>query len=849
MDIRNQFLKFFEEKGHKIYPSSPLVPEDPTLLFTNAGMVQFKPIFTGEQPAPNPPRACSSQLCLRAGGKHNDLENVGYTNRHHTLFEMLGNFSFGDYFKEKAIEYAWEFVTEVLKLPVDRLWISVHEKDREAEELWKRFVPADRIVKMGDKDNFWQMGETGPCGYCSEIHYDQGADKFNGPEDYLGGEGDRFLEIWNLVFMEFNRDASGKLTPLPKPSIDTGMGLERITAVKEGVPSNYETSIFRPLIKGVEELTGRPYSPGVEGASHRVIADHLRAVTFLTAQGVQFSNEGRGYVLRRILRRGVRHGYKLGLKEPFLYRLVDLLVEQMGGHYPYLKEEQERVKEVVKAEEERFFETLERGMKLFQEELARSTGPKFSGEVAFKLYDTFGFPVDLTQDMLREVGKEVDFAQFQKLMEEQRERARAHWKGSGAKGWHLKGLEGLPVNRFVGYTQLRGESKVLGLFNREGEQVSRLEGEGFILLEETPFYAESGGQIGDRGKLYRGEEEIGEVLDTQKVGEWNVSKVVLKKPVEVGEKVVAEVDSIRREIAKHHSATHLLHSALRQVLGDGVAQAGSLVTGERLRFDFTYPKPLTQAQLEEVEGLVNRVIAEGIEGEVLEMGLEEAKKIGAIALFGEKYRDKVRVVKFGEFSIELCGGTHVRNTGEIGVFYITKESGVSAGVRRIEAVAGLSGYRYGKGYRDLVEGLKREFKAKDLRKLIEGEREEVRKLRKQIKELEERAVGGIEPVEKGGLKFIIHRLDRVNLREVAGKLKGKVGEGVIFLAGENNGKVQLVALSTTDKFNAGELIRKFAPIVEGKGGGKADFAQGGGKNPEKIDQLLSAVKTHLLGES
>ncbi|MEO1942345.1 MAG: alanine--tRNA ligase, partial [Campylobacterales bacterium] len=668
MDIRNQFLKFFEQKGHKIYPSSRLVPEDPTLLFTNAGMVQFKPIFTGEQPAPNPPRACSSQLCLRAGGKHNDLENVGYTNRHHTLFEMLGNFSFGDYFKEKAIEYAWEFVTEVLKLPVERLWISVHQKDWEAEELWKRFVPAERIVKMGDKENFWQMGETGPCGYCSEIHYDQGADKFNGPEDYLGGEGNRFLEIWNLVFMEFNRDASGKLTRLPKPSIDTGMGLERITAVKEGVSSNYETSIFRPLIKGVEELTGRPYSPGVEGASHRVIADHLRAVTFLTAQRVQFSNEGRGYVLRRILRRGVRHGYKLGLKEPFLYRLVDLVVEQMGGHYPYLKEERERVKEVVKAEEERFFETLERGMKLFQEELSRSTGSKFSGEVAFKLYDTFGFPLDLTQDMLREVGKEVDFSQFQKLMEEQRERARAHWKGSGAKGWHLKGVEGLPVNKFVGYTQLKVESRVVGLFNQQGEQVPRLEGEGFILLEETPFYAESGGQIGDKGRLYRSGEQIGEVLDTQKVGEWNVSKVVLKESAEVGEKVVAEVDSIRREIAKHHSATHLLHSALRQVLGEGVAQAGSLVTGERLRFDFTYPKPLTQTQLEEVEGLVNRVIAEGVEGEVLEMELEEAKKIGAIALFGEKYREKVRVVKFGEFSIELCGGIHVRNSGEIGVF-------------------------------------------------------------------------------------------------------------------------------------------------------------------------------------
>lgn len=844
MDIRKEFLNFFKKKGHKIYPSSPLVPDDSTLLFTNAGMVQFKPIFTGEKPAPTPPRACSSQLCMRAGGKHNDLENVGYTNRHHTLFEMLGNFSFGDYFKEKAIEYAWEFVTEVLKLPKERLWITIHENDEEAGKIWQKFVPAERIVKMGDKDNFWQMGETGPCGPCSEIHYDQGADKFNGPEDYLGGEGDRFLEIWNLVFMEFNRDENGNLTPLPKPSIDTGMGLERITAIKEGVTSNYETSLFKPLIKGVEELTGRPYSSGVEGASHRVIADHIRAITHLTAQGVQFSNEGRGYVLRRILRRGVRHGYKLGLREPFLHKLVKIVVESMGTHYPYLKNEQTRVEEIVKAEEERFFETIDKGMKLFQEELKKVQGKKFSGAVAFKLYDTYGFPLDLTQDMLREVGKEVDIGEFNRLMEEQRNRARANWKGSGAQGWELKSGREISPNRFVGYTQLEVETEIEALFNENGEEVEELNGSGFVVLKETPFYAESGGQVGDTGTLYRKDEPVAKVVDTQKVGELNISKVEGAKGLKRGEKIKAVVDKLRRrEIAKHHSATHLLHSALRKVLGEHISQAGSLVESNRLRFDFTHPKPLTPTQLEEVEGLINRIIAQGIKGEVVEMPLEEAKKMGAMALFGEKYGEIVRVVKFGDFSVELCGGTHTSNTAEIGSFYITKESGVSAGVRRIEGVAGLSAYRYGKKYRDEVEQLKKEWKAKDLGQLLESQREEIKKLRKQIRELEERSVTDLQPMEKGGVKYIIHRLDGVNLREIAGKLKPKIGEkGVIFLAGENNGKVQLVALSTTPQISAGELIRKVAPIVEGKGGGKPDFAQGGGKNPGKIGELLQKVK-------
>ena len=431
MDIRKKFLEFFESKGHKVYPSAPLVPEDPTLLFTYAGMVPFKPIFTGEKPAPTNPRACSSQLCMRAGGKHNDLENVGYTNRHHTLLEMLGNFSFGDYFKEEAIEYAWEFVTEVLELPKDRLWITIHDSDDEAGKIWEKYVPKDRIVKMGDKDNFWQMGDVGPCGPCSEIHFDQGADKFNSPEDYLGGDGDRFLEIWNLVFMQYNRDESGKLTPLPKPSIDTGMGLERITAIKEGVISNYDSSIFKPLLEKIVEITGKEYFTDKRGASHRVIADHIRAAVFLTAQGVQFSREGRGYVLRRILRRGVRHGYLLGQREPFMYKIVDTLAAQMGEQYPYLTQKKEAVKDTIKLEEERFFETIDKGMQLFQEELNKTTGDTFSGEVAFKLYDTYGFPLDLTEDMLKEVNKKVDMPVFNTLMQEQKKRARANWKGSG----------------------------------------------------------------------------------------------------------------------------------------------------------------------------------------------------------------------------------------------------------------------------------------------------------------------------------------------------------------------------------------------------------------------------------
>ncbi|AZV45831.1 alanine--tRNA ligase [Nautilia sp. PV-1] len=845
MDIRKKFLEFFESKGHKVYPSAPLVPEDPTLLFTNAGMVPFKPIFTGEKPAPTPPRACSSQLCMRAGGKHNDLENVGYTNRHHTLFEMLGNFSFGDYFKEEAIAYAWEFVTEVLELPKERLWITIHDSDDEAGKIWEKYVPKERIVKMGDKDNFWQMGDTGPCGPCSEIHFDQGADKFNSPEDYLGGDGDRFLEIWNLVFMQYNRDENGKLTPLPKPSIDTGMGLERITAIKEGVTSNYDSSIFRPLLEKIVEITGKEYHTDKRGASHRVIADHIRAVTFLTAQGVQFSREGRGYVLRRILRRGVRHGYLLGQRAPFMYKIVDTLAEQMGEQYPYLLEKKESVKDTIKLEEERFFETIDKGMQLFEEELKKTTGDTFSGEVAFKLYDTYGFPLDLTQDMLREVNKQVDMKTFNTLMQEQKDRARANWKGSGDVKINLKDLEKVENNKFVGYEHTEYKTKVKALFDENMNMVDSLNGSGWVMLEETPFYSESGGQVGDKGELVKDGKAVAKVVDTKKFDDKNLSKVV-EAELKTGDEVLAKVDESRSEITKNHTATHLLHAALRKVLGEHVTQAGSLVEANRLRFDFTHPKALTKEELESIEEMVNRVIAKSIPGEVKEMSIDEAKKMGAMALFGEKYGDVVRVVKFGDFSVELCGGTHVNNTAEVNSFYIIKESGVSAGVRRIEAVAGFGAYKYAKGFRDLVEEIKSENKAKDLKVFVEKQKEEIKKLKTEIKELEKAAVKEIKPVSKDGINYIIERIDNANLREIATDLKGRVDNLVAFLAGENKGKVTLVAVSTIDSVKAGDLIKNYAPIVGGKGGGKPDFAQGGGKDAGKIDELIAKVKEDLI---
>ena len=576
MDIREAYLNFFASKGHEIIPSAPLVPNDATLLFTNAGMVPFKSIFTGEVPRPTPPIRTSCQTCIRAGGKHNDLDNVGYTARHHTFFEMLGNFSFGEYFKKDAIAYAWEFVTQVLKLPKDRLYVTVHESDNEAFALWEQHIAKERIYRFGDHDNFWQMGDTGPCGPCSEIFYDQGGEHFNTSEDYMGGDGDRFLEIWNLVFMQYERSSDGKLTPLPKPSIDTGMGLERVTAIMEGKFSNYDSSLFMPLIEEVAKLCGKPYVYE-SGASYRVISDHIRSVTFLLAQGTTFDKEGRGYVLRRILRRAIRHGYLLGIKEPFMYRLVDKVCELMGGHYAYLNEKKEAVKEQIRLEEERFLATIASGLELFESELAR-TKDIFSGEAAFKLYDTFGFPLDLTADMLREKGLKVDEAKFDELMSEQKARAKAAWKGSGdksAKGDFKALLEKFGENKFSGYEELERTSKVLALLDEDFKETQILKSgeQGWAMFDVTPFYAQSGGQAGDSGEIVG----TADVLDTQKFFGLNLSNVAVKKELKIGDTVKLKVSEQRAEIARHHSATHLLHSALRSVLGTHIAQAGSSV--------------------------------------------------------------------------------------------------------------------------------------------------------------------------------------------------------------------------------------------------------------------------------
>ncbi|EJO9685430.1 alanine--tRNA ligase, partial [Campylobacter jejuni] len=587
MDIRKAYLDFFASKGHEITPSSPLVPDDATLLFTNAGMVPFKSIFTGEIPRPNPPRKTSCQTCIRAGGKHNDLDNVGYTARHHTFFEMLGNFSFGDYFKEQAIAYAWEFVTEFLKLPKDRLYVTVHENDDEAFNLWQKHIQKERIYKFGDKDNFWQMGDTGPCGPCSEIFYDQGEEHFNSSEDYMGGDGDRFLEIWNLVFMQYERSADGVLSPLPKPSIDTGMGLERVTAIKEGKFSNFDSSLFMPIINEISKLCNKTYIYE-SGASFRVIADHIRSSVFLLAQGVSFDKEGRGYVLRRILRRALRHGYLLGFKQAFMYKLVDVVCDLMGGHYTYLNEKKDFIKEQIRLEEERFLSTIENGIEIFNEEL-KNTKEIFSGEVAFKLYDTYGFPLDLTADMLREKNLKVDEEKFELLMNEQKARAKASWKGSGdktASGDFKNLLEKFGENHFVGYEKAECESKILALLDEDFKEVSTLKDAGWVMLKNTPFYATSGGQSADSGFMAKRE-----VLDTQKFFNLNLSFVKAGEELKVGDIVHARIDTEKREqIARHHSATHLLHHALREILGSHVSQAGSLVESNKLRFDFTHHK-------------------------------------------------------------------------------------------------------------------------------------------------------------------------------------------------------------------------------------------------------------------
>lgn len=847
MDIREAYLNFFASKGHEIIPSAPLVPNDATLLFTNAGMVPFKSIFTGEVPRPTPPIRTSCQTCIRAGGKHNDLDNVGYTARHHTFFEMLGNFSFGEYFKRDAIAYAWEFVTQVLKLPKDRLYVTVHESDDEAFALWERHIAKERIYRFGDHDNFWQMGDTGPCGPCSEIFYDQGGEHFNTPEDYMGGDGDRFLEIWNLVFMQYERSSDGKLTPLPKPSIDTGMGLERVTAIMEGKFSNYDSSLFMPLIEEVAALCGKPYAYE-SGASYRVISDHIRSVTFLLAQGTTFDKEGRGYVLRRILRRAIRHGYLLGIKEPFMYRLVDKVCELMGGHYAYLNEKKAAVKEQIRLEEERFLATIASGLELFESELAR-TKDIFSGEAAFKLYDTFGFPLDLTADMLREKGLKVDEAKFDELMSEQKARAKAAWKGSGdksAKGDFKALLEKFGENKFSGYEELERTSKVLALLDEDFKETQILKAgeQGWAMFDVTPFYAQSGGQAGDSGEVAG----AADVLDTQKFFGLSLSNVAVKKELKIGDVVKLKVSEQRAEIARHHSATHLLHSALRSVLGTHIAQAGSSVEANRLRFDFSHPKAVTAEELTKIENFVNAAISENIEAKTEIMDIEDAKNSGAIALFGEKYADKVRVLSFGEVSKELCGGTHVSNLSQIGAFFITKESGVSAGVRRIEAVCSKAALNLAKAWRSEIEELKTELKSTEPIGAVKKLKAEIKSLKDKAKQAKN--AHALACVNVNETKLCVAVLDGGDIKATIDEFKNENEKAAILLVQVNEeGKIALAAGVKNAALKAGEWVKFTAQILGGNGGGKDDFATAGGKNVLAIEdamrQAFEFAKTRL----
>ena len=838
MDIRKEYLEYFKNKGHDIVSSMPLVPDDPTLMFTNAGMVQFKDIFTGAIPRPSNPTATSCQLCIRAGGKHNDLENVGYTARHHTLFEMLGNFSFGDYFKKDAIAYAWEFITVNLELPIEKLWVTIHDSDDEAYELWQEHIDASRIKRFGDKDNFWSMGDTGACGPCSEIFYDQGSEHFNSDEDCLGGEGDRFLEIWNLVFMQYDRQKDGTLVPLPKPSIDTGMGLERVIAIKEGVLNNFDSSNFQPIIKKIEELAGKTATSETIG-SFRVIADHLRATSFMLSQGILFGNEGRPYVSRRILRRAVRHGYLLGFRKPFLAKVYDTLVNILGSHYTDLKSQADYIKEQLTLEEERFFKTIDLGMNIFNDELSKTKGV-FSGAIAFKLYDTYGFPLDLTEDMLRDKGLKVDNAKFDELMLEQKTKAKAAWKGSGdtaSEGDFKTLLEKYGKNTFVGYEKTSENSTILTLLDENFQEVEVLnEGQiGWLMLDKTPFYATSGGQTGDTGVL-ENEHCLASVKETSKFYDINLSKIKVESSVlRKGEEVQSIVIN-RREIEKHHSATHLLQSALKIVLGDTVAQAGSLNDTSKLRFDFTYPKAMTNSQINEVEELVNKMIAKGISGEVEELPIEEAKSKGAIAMFGEKYGSSVRVVSFGDTSVEFCGGTHVNNTSDIGSIYIVKESGVSAGVRRIEAVCGLAAIEYTNSIIKKYQDIQTELKNKDAIIGIKKLKEQVKDLKKEVEIAQSQTAAPVYEEMIGDVKVVVDIIENGDIKKIVDDLKNANDKLAVLLLQAKGDKVMLVAGSKDTKVKAGDWIKAIAPIVGGGGGGRPDFAQAGGKDVSKIKE-------------
>ena len=856
-DIRSAFLSYFAENGHTIVPSSSLVPgNDPTLLFTNAGMVQFKDVFLGDEPR-HYSRATTSQRCVRAGGKHNDLENVGYTARHHTFFEMLGNFSFGDYFKRDAIRFAWGFLTECLGLPAERLWVTVHTSDQEAEDIWIREMGIDptRFSRLGDKDNFWTMGDTGPCGPCSEIFYDHGPQVAGGPPGSPDDDLDRYIEIWNLVFMQYEQAADGTRSPLPRPSVDTGMGLERIAAVMQGVHSNYEIDLFRALLSAAMNVTG---TTDTASKSLRVIADHIRSCAFLICDGVLPSNEGRGYVLRRIVRRAIRHGHKLGCEKPFFHRLVHALVAEMGEAYPELRDAEDRIVAALKQEEAQFAKTLDQGMRVLDEAVSELADRTLPGALIFKLYDTHGFPVDLTNDIARERDLIMDMPGFEAAMAEQRAKSRQASQFS-ADGQVRLDLEG--ATEFLGYTHLESGAQVLALV-REGQQVEHLEAgqQGIVILNQTPFYAESGGQQGDSGQLTSGSGAF-LVETTQKLGSHFAHEGRLQMGhLAVGDTLTARVEGPRRHAtALNHSATHLLHAALRQVLGTHVTQKGSLVTHDRTRFDFSHQGPVTSAEIAAIEALVNGEIRKNVEVRTQVMAIEDAKAAGAMALFGEKYADEVRVLTMGSFSIELCGGTHVSRTGDIGLFKVVSEGGVASGVRRIEAVTGEGALDHLAEMENWLREAAVRLKATP-ESLLSKVDQTLEKLKGQERELEQlrmkvatQAGGDLldHAIDVCGVRLLSTTLegaDPKTLRDTLDRIKQRLWTGVIVLATVRDDKVNLIAGVTDDltaQVKAGDLIGFVASQVGGKGGGRADMAQAGGTNPASLPAALASVQQWL----
>lgn len=851
--IRQKFLAYFNQFNHEIVPSSSLIPHnDPTLLFTNAGMVQFKDVFLGHENR-NYSRAASVQRCVRAGGKHNDLENVGHTKRHHTFFEMLGNFSFGDYFKLDAIRFAWKFLVEVLNLPPEKLWISVFENDLESEKIWLEEIGIDqsRLIRCGEKDNFWSMGEIGPCGPCTEIYYDHGPSLSGGLPGTLEPDGDRYVEIWNLVFMQYNRDKNGNLNPLPRPCVDTGMGLERISAVMHQVHDNYETDLFLPLLQSLAKIIN---NNDFKSPSMRVIVDHIRSASFLIADGVFPSNEGRGYVLRRIIRRAIRHGYQLNHHQPFLFMLAETFVNQMQDTYPILKESAILIQQILKQEEIQFSQTLENGMRIFEEGIKELTDEVIPGVLAFQLYDTYGFPLDLTADIARERNLKVDYAGFDKAMKQQRQQSKQahHFKVK-----QIFDLHGIKETNFTGYEKTVDTCSILAILV-DDKKINQLEVNqpGIIILDKTPFYAESGGQIGDKGLLLFSNGFF-QVEDTQKQGQIYLHKGELKKgTVKIGDPVEAEVSESRRDILLNHSATHLLHEALRKILGSHVLQKGSLVAAERLRFDFAHSKPLSDNEVDLIEMVVNQQIRANHQSHVHETSLEEAKTSGALALFGEKYGKKVRVVSMGDFSVEVCGGTHVNSTGEIGLFKIVNETGVAAGIRRIEALTGPHALQWVQQKQSRLKTISNLLKVgnDEVLEKIEQILLEQRQLQKQLeilqKQIDSQKVSALQEQVKdiAGIKVIAAELnvDRENLRQNIDQLKQKWIMSAIILASTQEDKVYLVAgvsKACLKFFTAPDLLNFVAKQLNGKGGGRDDLAQGGAESAEKLVEALASVES------